>query len=90
MRTLQEASGTTIPGMSETQPSYDAPGQTALEAALERVGDRWSLLLVDALRMRFRTIQLRRDAECPACGTRELKGLIDYDEFCGTAPAWQE
>jgi DNA-binding HxlR family transcriptional regulator len=49
MRTLQEASGTTIPGMSETQPSYDATGQTALEAALERVGDRWSLLLVDAL-----------------------------------------
>ena len=42
------------------------------------------LLLVDALRMRFRTIQLRRDPECPACGTRELKELIDYDEFCGT------
>ena len=42
------------------------------------------LLLVDALRMRFRTIQLRRDPECPACGTRELTELIDYDEFCGT------
>jgi adenylyltransferase/sulfurtransferase len=43
------------------------------------------LLLVDALRMNFRTIKLRRDPECPACGTRELKELIDYDEFCGTA-----
>jgi len=43
------------------------------------------LLLVDALRMNFRTIRLRRDPECPACGTRELKALIDYDEFCGTA-----
>jgi adenylyltransferase/sulfurtransferase len=42
------------------------------------------LLLVDGLRMRFRTIQLRRDPECPACGTRELTELIDYDEFCGT------
>ena len=42
------------------------------------------LLLVDALRMSFRTIRLRRDPECPACGTRELTELIDYDEFCGT------
>ena len=42
------------------------------------------LLLVDALRMSFRTIKLRRDPACPACGTRELKELIDYDEFCGT------
>ena len=45
------------------------------------------LLLVDALRMSFRTIRLRRDPECPACGTRELKALIDYDEFCGTRTA---
>ena len=42
------------------------------------------LLLVDALQMRFRTIRLRRDPACPACGTRELRALIDYDEFCGT------
>ncbi|HET7458308.1 MAG TPA: molybdopterin-synthase adenylyltransferase MoeB, partial [Gemmatimonadaceae bacterium] len=42
------------------------------------------LLLVDALRMSFRTIQLRRDPECPACGTREIRELIDYEEFCGT------
>ena len=50
------------------------------------VGDTLAgrLLLVDALRMHFRTIRLRRDPECPACGTRELKALIDYDEFCGT------
>jgi adenylyltransferase/sulfurtransferase len=45
------------------------------------------LLLVDALRMSFRTIRLRRDPECPACGTRELTSLIDYDEFCGTRSA---
>jgi molybdopterin/thiamine biosynthesis adenylyltransferase/rhodanese-related sulfurtransferase len=41
------------------------------------------LLLVDALRMRFRTIELVRDPECPACGTREITALIDYDAFCG-------
>ena len=45
------------------------------------------LLLIDALRMRFRTITLRRDPECPACGTRELTSLIDYDEFCGVRPS---
>jgi len=44
------------------------------------------LLLIDALRMRFRTITVRRDPECPACGTRELTSLIDYDEFCHTRP----
>jgi molybdopterin/thiamine biosynthesis adenylyltransferase/rhodanese-related sulfurtransferase len=43
------------------------------------------LLLVDALRMRFRTIELVRDPACPACGTRELTALIDYDAFCGVS-----
>lgn len=41
------------------------------------------LLLVDALAMSFRTMTLRRDPKCPACGTRELTALIDYDQFCG-------
>lgn len=41
------------------------------------------LLLVDALTMQFRTMDLRRDPDCPACGTREIKTLIDYEEFCG-------
>jgi len=40
------------------------------------------LLLVDALAMSFRTIRLRRDPDCPACGTREIQSLIDYDELC--------
>jgi len=49
------------------------------------VGDSLAgrLLLIDALAMRFRTVTLRRDPHCPACGTRTLKALIDYDEFCG-------
>lgn len=41
------------------------------------------LLLVDALTMQFRTIQIPRDPQCPACGTRELKELVDYEAFCG-------
>jgi adenylyltransferase/sulfurtransferase len=41
------------------------------------------LLLVDALGAQFRTVKIRRNAACPACGTREIKKLIDYEEFCG-------
>jgi molybdopterin/thiamine biosynthesis adenylyltransferase/rhodanese-related sulfurtransferase len=42
------------------------------------------LLLCDALNGGFRTINIRRDPACPACGTREIRELIDYDAFCGT------
>ncbi len=41
------------------------------------------LLLVDAAAMSFRTLKLRKNPECPACGTHEIKQLIDYDQFCG-------
>ena len=41
------------------------------------------LLLVDAAAMSFRTLKLRKNPECPACGTHEIKHLIDYDQFCG-------
>ncbi len=44
------------------------------------------LLLVDALGMKFRTLKLRKNPECPACGTHEIQELIDYDQFCGIAP----
>jgi sulfur-carrier protein adenylyltransferase/sulfurtransferase len=43
------------------------------------------LLLCDALNGGFRTINIKRDPACPACGTREITELIDYDAFCGTA-----
>jgi adenylyltransferase/sulfurtransferase len=36
--------------------------------------------------MEFRTVRLRKDPRCPACGTRELKALIDYQQFCGIRP----
>ena len=41
------------------------------------------LLLVDALGAQFRTVKIRKNPACPACGTREITALIDYDEFCG-------
>lgn len=41
------------------------------------------LLLVDTTSMQFRTLTIARDPACPACGTRQITALIDYDEFCG-------
>ena len=42
------------------------------------------LLLVDALSMQFRTLKLRKNPDCPACGTHPtITALIDYDQFCG-------
>jgi adenylyltransferase/sulfurtransferase len=42
------------------------------------------LLLVDALTMKFRTLKLRKNPECPVCGENPtVTGLIDYDQFCG-------
>jgi len=45
------------------------------------------LLLVDALSMSFRTVKVRKDPRCPACGTREIRELVDYDQFCGVPHA---
>ena len=44
------------------------------------------LLLVDALGAQFRTVKVRKNPACPACGTHEITELIDYDEFCGMKP----
>jgi len=42
------------------------------------------LLLVDALGMNFRTLKLRKNPDCPVCGTHPtVTKLIDYDQFCG-------
>jgi sulfur-carrier protein adenylyltransferase/sulfurtransferase len=45
------------------------------------------LLLVDALRMDFRSVRVAKDAQCPACSEEAtLRELIDYDIFCGGEP----
>jgi sulfur-carrier protein adenylyltransferase/sulfurtransferase len=42
------------------------------------------LLLVDALGMRFRELNLRKDPECAVCGERPtVTALVDYEGFCG-------
>ncbi len=42
------------------------------------------LLLIDALGLKFRELKLRKNPDCPVCGThRTITQLIDYDQFCG-------
>ena len=49
------------------------------------------LLLIDALRMEFKTLQLRKDPGCPACGTREITVLREESSACTVAaPALEE
>ncbi len=44
-------------------------------------------LIYDALKMRFRELKLRKDPECPVCGTNPtVTELIDYEQFCGIRP----
>ena len=45
------------------------------------------LLLVDALHWRQRTVRLRRDPECPACGARQIHDLTDAEQLCATPVA---
>ncbi|MBA3946047.1 MAG: molybdopterin-synthase adenylyltransferase MoeB [Herpetosiphonaceae bacterium] len=45
------------------------------------------LLLFDALDMRFRELKLRKNPNCPVCGSHPtVTKLIDYQQFCGIAP----
>lgn len=67
------------------------PGVVGLIQATEVVkiilgkGDslKGRLMLYDALGMRFRELKLRRDPACPTGQCSRIKGLIDYQEFCG-------
>jgi adenylyltransferase/sulfurtransferase len=44
-------------------------------------------LIYDALKMKFRELKLRKDPECPVCGTHPtVTKLIDYEQFCGIRP----
>jgi molybdopterin/thiamine biosynthesis adenylyltransferase/rhodanese-related sulfurtransferase len=40
------------------------------------------LLLIDALHWRQRTVRVRRDPSCPACGTRQITDLTDAEQLC--------
>lgn len=42
------------------------------------------MMLIDTLRMEFRTVKIRRNPNCPICGDNPtIRELIDYEEFCG-------
>ncbi len=42
------------------------------------------LLVLDAMKMRFRELKLRKDPDCPVCGEHPtVTELIDYEQFCG-------
>ena len=43
------------------------------------------LLLIDALEMKFRSIELRRDPDCPSCGEGRSPVLVDYERECDPA-----
>jgi adenylyltransferase/sulfurtransferase len=44
-------------------------------------------LIYDALRMKFRELKLKKDPDCPVCGTHPtVTKLIDYEQFCGIHP----
>jgi sulfur-carrier protein adenylyltransferase/sulfurtransferase len=49
------------------------------------------LLVVDALKLRFRELKLRKNPECPVCGAHPtVTKLIDYEQFCGIRPETKE
>ena len=42
------------------------------------------LMIYDALEMSYRSLQVRKDPECPVCGKNPtITELIDYEAFCG-------
>jgi adenylyltransferase/sulfurtransferase len=42
------------------------------------------LLVLDAMKMHFRELKLRKDPACPMCGEHPtITALIDYEQFCG-------
>jgi len=46
------------------------------------------LLLYDSLAMRFRELKVKKNPQCPICGEAPtITELVDYEAFCGTAPA---
>lgn len=71
-----------LPGIIGTIQASEAL-KLVLRAGVPLVG---RLLVLDALRMRFREVRLEKDPDCPVCGTSpSIRELQDYEAFCGTA-----
>jgi len=71
-----------LPGMIGTIQATEAI-KMVLGAGEPLVG---RLLILDALKMRFREVRLRADPDCPVCGKNPtIRELQDYQAFCGVA-----
>jgi adenylyltransferase/sulfurtransferase len=87
-----------VPGCAEAGVLGVVPGLVGTIQATEAIkmllglGDTLAgrLLTIDALTMEFRMIGITRDPECPACGTHEIKELIDYEQFCAGVGASEQ
>ena len=85
----------TVPSCAEAGVLGVLPGLVGTIQATEAlkllagIGDTLAgrLLLIDVLRMRMQEVEVRRDPACPACGTREITELVDYEAFCGIGSA---
>jgi len=77
---------------SESSPDWSERFRRPRRSNVARLGDTLAgrLLTIDVMTMVFRTIEIRPDPECPACGTRSITELIDYDEFCAGAATANE
>jgi molybdopterin/thiamine biosynthesis adenylyltransferase/rhodanese-related sulfurtransferase len=84
----------TVPNCAEAGVLGVLPGIIGMVQAIETVklildaGEPLvgRLLHFDALKMKFREFNLRRDPQCPVCGeTPTISQPIDYEQFCGVA-----
>src|SRR6266702_2631339 len=82
----------TVPNCAEAGVLGVLPGIIGMLQAIETIkliigiGDPLvgRLLYFDALKVKFRELNLRRDAQCPVCGdTPTIFSPIDYEQFCG-------
>jgi molybdopterin/thiamine biosynthesis adenylyltransferase/rhodanese-related sulfurtransferase len=90
----------TVPSCAEAGVLGVLPGLIGMVQAIEAIklilgkGEPLvgRLLHFDALKMKFREFNLRRDPECPVCGENPtITEPIDYEQFCGTnAPETDE
>ncbi len=84
----------TVPNCAEAGVLGVLPGIIGMVQAIETVklilgiGEPLvgRLLHFDALKMKFREFNLRRDPQCPVCGeSPTITEPIDYEQFCGIA-----
>jgi len=82
----------TVPNCAEAGVLGVLPGFIGMLQAIETIklivgiGDPLvgRLLYFDALKVKFRELNLRRDPQCPVCGENPtIFSPIDYEQFCG-------